>query len=272
VTDSEPPELTVVSLCRDNPEALAITLVAMVRSATGLRQSWEILVLDGSEGDACRQVVERLRPLLEAVPALNVRYHQLAPRGIYAAMNVALVLARGQALAFMHAGDHYLPGGLTRLVEHWQALRQPAAVFGQAWIQPPHGKGWLTPPDTVHRLQRWLRWMVPCHQSFLFEIGFARAHPYALGSLLADRAVMRAALRQSESSIYLRLPVCVYGLEGASSRLPALDDLMIRLLDPQRRAAERLAELLKLLLRPWAPAYPHLMRFRATVLGLLCAL
>jgi hypothetical protein len=206
---------------------------------------------------------------------LPLRLERRPPRGIYAAMNEALSLVQGQLVGFMHAGDRYLPGGLTLLVEHWLEQGKPAAVFGQAWVQPiaPSAwvRPWLTPPTVVIDLRRWLLWMVPCHQAFLFEVGFARSHPYATTSLVADRVVMRAALATCERRAYLRRPVCQYRLGGASSALPRWLELPARLLDSSRSWPERGVELPKACVGAWfSPLYPLMMRWRALLWASFC--
>lgn len=263
-----PPLLTVISLCRDNPQDLAFTLEAMPAAASGLTLPWELLVLDGSDRSACQAVALARASRL----ALPLRYEQRPPRGIYVAMNEALSLARGRVLAFMHSGDRYLPGGLTALVQHWLLRGEPPVVFGQAWIKPAEGfRPWLTPDPSMRRLDRWLLAMVPCHQAFLFEGNFARHNPYARGSLVADRSVMRAGLALAGPQAYLPQPVCEFALSGASSGLPDRSELLKRLLDPQRSLFERAAELMKGLLRPLlGSSYPRLMRCRSKLWGVLC--
>ncbi len=265
--------ITVVSLCRNNPAQLQATLAALPAAVDGLAEPWQVLVLDGSDDGACAEVALAQARALH----LPLRYVHRPARGIYAAMNEALALADGALVAFMHAGDRYTPVGVTALVQHWQSLVEPgrplpAAVFGQALVRPSGAAdGWLTPDPAMQRLQRWLRMMVPCHQAFVFERGFAQAHPYSMGSLVADRAVMRAALARTGPSAYLPRQVCEYALTGVSSRLPDAPELWRRLWDPQRTAVERLAELAKALLRPMqAEFYPRLMCWRARIWGLCC--
>jgi len=226
------------------------------------------LVLDGSVRPTCRQAALSIATRL----SLPLRLEQRPAQGIYVAMNQAVLLAHGQLLAFMHAGDRYLPGGLTALVEHWFGQGTPPAVFGQAWIQPGDGlRAWLTPDPAMGRLDRWLLAMVPCHQAFLFDRTFAREHPYRPGSLVADRSVMRAALAAAGSAAYLPKPVCEFDLTGVSSRLPAGWDVLRRLQDPQRSVLERVSELVKGVLRPMIRSnYPRVMRWRSRLWGQLC--
>ena len=173
----------MITICRNNPAQLQATLAALPAAVDGFTWPWQVLVFDGSVDDACAAVARTQAIALH----LPLRYELRPARGIYAAMNEALALADGALVAFMHAGDCYLPAGITALVQHWQALVEPgsplpAAVFGQAWVQPSGTvPAWLTPDPAMGRLRRWLRGMVPCHQAFVFEREFALAHPYAAG-------------------------------------------------------------------------------------------
>lgn len=270
------PMVTVVTLCRNNSQQLQATLSAMPAASEGLPGALEILVMDGSDGEDCTTCCQKLSH--EVGP---LRHQRLEPEGIYPAMNAALNLANGELVAFMHAGDRYLPGGLTALVKHWLSLsqaigRRPAGVFGQAWILPEPGKGppvapWLTPPSSV-RLHHWLRRMVPCHQAFLFDTTFARAHPYGSNSLVADRAVMREAILQVGAACYFSHPVCEFALDGVSSELPDTKEFIRRSRDRQRTAVEKMAELIKWLLRTCglASQQARFMRMHALLWAWCC--
>lgn len=266
--------ITVITLTRNNPAQLHATLEALPAATAELDLPWEVLVFDGSNDRACALVAHAQADAMD----LPLRYVHRQAHGIYAAMNDALALTDSSLIAFMHAGDRYVPDGLTALIVHWQTLLQPgqplpAAVFGQAWVQPSSCciTGWLTPDPAMRRLERWLLGMVPCHQAFVFERQFALTHPYTNEFILADRAVMRAALAITGSGAYLRQPVCIYDLSGASSCMPGFAELWRRLHEPQLTNPERAAELAKALLRPLlAGRYPQLMRWRAKLWARCC--
>lgn len=267
--------VTVITLTRNNPAQLEVTLATLQAATTGLPCTWEVLVIDGSDDEACALVSQAQARAMD----LPLRYVHRQARGIYAAMNDALALTDTSLVAFMHAGDRYLPGGLTALVAHWQTLLLPgqplpAAVFGQAWVQPSSNsctEAWLTPDPAMRHLQRWLTKMVPCHQGFVFERNFAEAHLYATDSIVADRAVIRTALALTGPSAYLRQPVCVFDLSGVSSCMPEVAELWRRLRAPQLTSQERAAELAKAILRPLlSGGYPRLMRYRAKLWAKCC--
>lgn len=243
--------ITVITLCRNNPQELAKTMAALPGAMEGLNQPWELLVLDGSDGMECGQVAMSLA----ATHHLPLQYEWRVAQGIYPAMNEALDLANGELVAFMHAGDRYLPRAVALLVNHWLALGRPAAVFGQAWIQPKTSpnlsfsvRPWLSPPPAVE-LQRWLSRMVPCHQAFVFGISFARTHRYGTNSLVSDRQVMREAIQQAGFTCFLPTPVCEYSLEGSSSQLPTTRAMVRHIKEPGRTTSERMVEPIKWALR-----------------------
>jgi glycosyltransferase involved in cell wall biosynthesis len=251
--------LTVLGLCRDNPLELEDSLASLAGQV--LPPDWrvELLLIDGSATVACQEVLHRWQPRMERT-GMTVRHHRHAPRGIYDALNAGLALSSGAWLQVLTAGDRYADAtSLARLLRHAHALAEerrgapPAAVFGQAWVDPPAGSGvppWLTPDPAVVRLDCWLRRMVPCHQAFLFRGDFARAHPYeARLGVTADRPVMRAAIRAAGPGAYLRQPVCHFRLGGVSSR----------------------QGMAKALLRPWPELTIRLMRRQARWMGWLCS-
>jgi len=262
---------SVVVLCRDNPCQLEETLSSLVLATQGLEPPFalELLVLDGSKTEACHKVFDAA-----ALQPWKRRLIPRPPQGIYDAMNAALREVSGSWVAFMNAGDLYVAGGLALLLLHAEAitatpgLHRPAAVFGQAWVEPPGWSlRWLTPDPAMNHLECWLNHMVPCHQSMLFSVDFARLHPYPLNSgTKADRMVMRAALDPAPKQVYVAKPVCRYRLGGQSSRLVAWTSLTAENLRP----GERLGEYLKVVLSPFRVGYPLLMWVRSRWFGWIC--
>lgn len=273
----EPVMVSVLTLCRDNPEELRETLGSIGAQRLPPAVAVEVVVVDGSRSEHCLDVV-RTCDLERRRQGWRLRWHPRPPRGIYDALNAGLELVRGCWLQVLPAGDLYADGAsLGRLLRHAERVttagaRPPAAVFGQAWVEVPgRPLRWLTPDPRVRSIRAWLARMVPCHQAMLFAADWARAHPYPAGSrVYGDRPVMRAALDASGPGAYLAEPVCRFRLGGLSSGLPGGHELLRRWRDPALDNRGRLAELGKALLLPLAGAYPHLMRARAAWMGWRC--
>lgn len=277
-------QMFLVSLlipCRDNPSDLSETLDSVFSQILPQGVFLDVIVVDGSTDGLCHDEVEQRRRSLEkgGIEARLIWIGRPA-RGVYDALNAALGRSEGRWLQVLPAGDrHADQNSLASLLHHFGRLQSawgatPAAVFGQAWVEVPGGRlRWLTPNPQVRSIQAWLRWMVPCHQAFLFDGDWARAHPYPEGSMVyGDRPVMRAALASGGPEAYLPSAVCRFRLGGISSGLPDRSALRRRLGDPALVGAERQQERIKALLQPLIPAalYPHLMRIRAAWLGWRC--
>lgn len=284
--------ITCIVLTRNNPEEFCQTLASVLSQrprswSRGSEDAWpwtcELLCIDGSGVPLSD---EEMRAPLQGLPfhvaarfSLR-RIHQFPPQGVYPAMNLGVSQASGDWLIFMNAGDTFSdPSALDRLQGATQdvALARrvpPRIVFGQAMITPERGQGppWLVPDPSVRRIDRWLRFLLPNHQSVLVERSWASSHPFRLDApQSADRAWLRLALAPPGAFAYLPEPVAIFHLGGLSSGLPDWRILRIRLAEPSRTLWEKLAEVAKYILRPLAQHYPLMMRMKSRIIGFLCS-
>lgn len=262
---------TVVVLCRNNPSELEETLHSLKGATDGLGPNYqlELLVIDGSNSNACSKVYHSIILL-----NWNCRFIHRFPNGTYDAMNIALGEVKGRWIAFMNSGDIYLRGGFATLLLYAESqsvkrsFKHLGAVFGQAWIEPPGlPLRWLTPNPRLDDIDVWLRHMVPCHQSMLFQTTFAKSNPYHLrAGSKADRAVIKASLTPPAEISYLSKPVCVFRLNGQSSRLFDWHSIT----SPGLAYNERLVEMIKIIISPFATVYPFFMWMRSIWFGWIC--
>lgn len=99
--------LSILTICRDNSDALTETLDSIASQRFQCEElGSEVLVVDGSESLCCFHATERYRPLL-AQQGWRLRWIERPARGIYDALNAALTLARGRWLQVLSAGDLY---------------------------------------------------------------------------------------------------------------------------------------------------------------------
>lgn len=282
-----PPQLiSVVTVCCGNPIALADTLSSIASqeapAGTEAGASWlDWVVVDGSEDGSCQRLLQQHDQSLGA-RGVALHYLRRQARGIYAGVNAGLAASRGAWLQVLPAGDaHADASSLARLARHARCLTargrvgnrpEPAAVFGQAWVEVPgRALRWLSPDPGVRAIGCWLRHMVPCHSALLFEGNWARRHAYREASMVyGDRPIMRAALATCGAEAYLAEPVCRFRLGGLSSGPADPATLLRRWRDPDLDRRGRAHELAKALLFPLRGTYPDLMRARARWLGWIC--
>lgn len=96
------PRFTVVTICRNALAGLRRTVETVLGQRYLALEYW---IVDGASTDG---TVEYLRGL----DARRVSVLSEPDRGISDAMNKGLSLASGEWVAFLHAGDEYLPGAL----------------------------------------------------------------------------------------------------------------------------------------------------------------
>lgn len=264
--------VTIVVVCRDNPAQLEVTLQSL--ELAGLPPCAEVLVVDGSSDDYCRDVLQNWQKGLATTDqkSWSISWIWLTPQGVYQAFNAAIGMARGRWLMFMNSGDSYLAMGLAHLLQ--VVDHQPTTldmVVGQALIvSPAAGIQWLSPDLRVRRLDRWKAQMVPCHQAILFARDFALSHPYPESAgPCGDRFVMRAGLSRSERSIYVPQPICIHRLDGVSNVPPSLAELQTLWTSVELSILDRFGLLLKFLLLPLWRWRPHWMKARSYLLGIL---
>jgi len=120
-----PPHILVVIPTRNRPADLDRCLESLLQVAY---PSWELLIVDQSDGDATRQVAEGYRQRLP-----EITYHRMQERGACRARNVALEWASSEIVAYLDddctVGHEWLTGVAAAFLRHPAA----ALVFGSVY-------------------------------------------------------------------------------------------------------------------------------------------
>lgn len=117
------PRLTIVTVCRNVKDQLAITVNSVLDAGC---DDLEYLIVDGASTDS---TVTYLRTLDHP----SVRFVSEADEGIADAMNKGLRLARGVWIMHLHAGDRLVPGALAEAMV--RAHESSADVFCSAIVK-----------------------------------------------------------------------------------------------------------------------------------------
>lgn len=146
----------------------------------------EHLIIDACSKDSTlslvRQYVER-----NAQPLHNIRILSEPDRGLYDAMNKAIMLAEGEYIVFLNAGDKlHADTTIEEVVKamDWEHRGvNPAVVYGETDLVDDEGRfvrhRRLSAPEklTAHSF---LSGMLVCHQSFYVRTDLARMFRYDL--------------------------------------------------------------------------------------------
>jgi len=162
------PRLSLCLVVRDGLAGLERSLRALERHRQALeRCGTELVVVDGESSDGS---LERAQAFAQSMHGhLAVAVHSQPPRGIYAAMNQAWRLARGEWLLFLNAGDLLLDGALAAEAITAGEVQGVASIQCQMAVFPPGGRRALWLPGRPVR----------AHQALLYRRDLHRRHgPY----------------------------------------------------------------------------------------------
>lgn len=106
---SQRPLITVVISLRNDAAGLEATLRSVV-GQDGV-DALEVLIVDGNSFDAPVRIVDQFRD------EVQIRFYPAFDRGIYSAWNKAVVLAKGDWLTFVGAGDTFTAEAIAALVD-----------------------------------------------------------------------------------------------------------------------------------------------------------
>lgn len=196
-----------------NAEAVLERTLRSVQRQT-VRDGVELLVVDGASTDGTLDLVRRY-------PDVVTRWVSEPDRGIYDAMNKGLVLATGEYVWFLNAGDELYDE--TTLALFFEKLSEAAGVYyGDALFVRDDGSAiGLRSEVTPHRLPARATWrdfshgMVICHQSFVARRSLAPTfrldHPYS-----ADIDWEIRCLKTARKVVNLGVPLSRYLVGGFS--------------------------------------------------------
>jgi glycosyltransferase involved in cell wall biosynthesis len=159
------PRLSICVVVRNGLTPLERSLRALERHGQSLRAcASEVVVVDGESRDGS---AERARAFARAMEGrLEVNVRSQPPQGIYAAMNQAWRLARGEWLLFLNAGDLLLDGALAGEAIAAAEAEGAASVQCQMAVFPPGGRRALWLPGHPVRAHQALLYRRDLHERF----------------------------------------------------------------------------------------------------------
>lgn len=157
--DSEtatPPRISIITVVRNDADALRRTLASVARHK-GLRS--EYLIIDGASSDGTLQVAAEHSELID-------RLLSEADHGIYDAMNKGMMLAQGDYLLFLNAGDELLLNP-EELVDDSDRIN--VLIYGKANMCAPDGSLRWVQGKRLKSRYRFFKGMPLCHQAILYR-------------------------------------------------------------------------------------------------------
>ena len=183
-------------------------------------KDYEYIVIDGASTDNTMQVVRRYEPLFEG----RMRYISEPDNGLYFAMNKGIVMAKGDFLWFMNAGDEVYADTTLQQVKDAFALSpdkdKANIIYGKALTADASGKTigeyHKQAPEKLTE-KSLLDGLVVCHQAMLVRRFVAPMYNTDY-RIAADYDWVIRLTRISEMNIYTGNYLCRFLADGLSQR------------------------------------------------------
>ena len=176
---------TVATVCYNASSTLRRTLQSVV---TQDYPHIEHLIIDGASKDDTAPLVQQYLALYEGIEDGRTLVFRSEPdKGLYDAMNKALLQATGDYILFLNAGDKFHTS--TTLADIAAQLSTssgenlPAVLYGDTHLVDDNGTFLrarrLSPPEQL-RMHDFINGMLVCHQAFFARTDLARIELYNL--------------------------------------------------------------------------------------------
>jgi len=184
---------------------------------------YEWVVVDGGSSDGSFEY-------LSSISNSKVQWVSETDNGIYHAMNKGLLMAKGEYMNFMNAGDNFCSENTLKLVyKEIKKIGSPDLIYGHSFNREANGVLHLKPC----RYSFFVNYGMPAsHQSMFYKSSIFERYKYDESLKIAsDYKLTSAVIKDSEYSISkVNFPICIFNLNGLSnynSDLAVLEQKMI---------------------------------------------
>lgn len=198
-------KVTVVTVCYNAKELLENT----IRSVSDQNyEDFEYIVVDGGSTDGTVDILNEYENVID-------RWVSEKDRGIYDAMNKAVLMAGGEWVIFMNAGDtFYSPDTLEKVFGKRAVPDTVDIIYGDV-AKPAQCGMTVKKAEPVHNGHR----MFFCHQSCFARRKALLDHPFDLTHpMSADFKFVKTMVKNKAGFMKLEFPVAYFDTGGVSNR------------------------------------------------------
>lgn len=199
-------KISIITICKDNPEELYFTLSSFYNE---LSSDVESIIVDGSKYEDCFDIASDFE---------KVSYHKQSSIGIYGAMNEGVRLSNGETIVFMNSGDTFDSSfDINIFVKKFRDNLSEKIIFGDS-VQFYHS--YLKKnnfPNFLHNKKDFWKNKLPSHQSVFCPKTILLAFPFdETKKISADTKFLIHAFQNNEYIYYPKL-ISRFKLGGISN-------------------------------------------------------
>ena len=168
------PKFSIVTVTYNAGKVLEDTIQSIISQTY---RNVEYIIVDGKSKDNTLEIVDKYRNHISKVVSEP-------DKGLYDAMNKGILLATGDYLCFLNAGDELHDNQtLQQIVHTLKCPTQPDVIYGETAIVDKEGRFLhmrrLSAPEKLH-WKSFKQGMLVCHQAFFARRELAVKHLYDL--------------------------------------------------------------------------------------------
>lgn len=199
-------KLTIVTVNRNNSKGLRKTMESVLSQSF---KDYEYIILDGASTDDSVEVIKSL-----SVP--SVVWKSEPDKGVYDAMNKALLMAGGEWVCFMNSGDCFHSASVLSEIfdAHDRELSGADVIYGDTMNTFSWGNI-IERPDGLKKMDRRMAF---CHQSSFVRTSQARSIMFDMRyKIAADYNMFYKLYKDGANFIYYPIVIADYEAEDGMS-------------------------------------------------------
>lgn len=195
------PKVSVITVTYNSSKVLERTIKSVVLQKYN---NVEYLIIDGQSQDETVEIAKKYKPFLSTIISEP-------DKGVYDAMNKGMLLASGEWVIFMNAGDVFCNDEVLKNIFSLEIDKKTAVLYGDTIYSYPFGR--YRAPGLKNNER------IFCHQSTFFKLDVLKKFPYDLKYKIAsDQNSYRKILENGWSEQYVPVDVAEYeAFSGLSS-------------------------------------------------------
>lgn len=227
-------DISVITLTKNNPYELKKTLNNICYQK--FRELIEILVIDGSDFEVFKLNKDFIKikknKIKKTIFINHINARENKAFGIYKSMNLGIKKSLGKFIIFMNSGDEfYNKKSILELYNGIKSLDEKSSFcFGQAEMISEIGISWLVPGRNIRNIKKWLRFMLPIHQSIIVSRYVASKTRFKEDCFIsADQLWKKEILISAKKFSFIKQPVAKFYIGGLSTSRPNFNRLKVHL-------------------------------------------
>ena len=196
-------KVSVITVCYNAEKDIEKTILSVINQEFN---SMEYLIIDGISTDNTLNICNKY--------SNHLKVYSEKDKGIYDAMNKGILLAKGEWIIFMNAGDVFYNKNVLNQVFQEEITPDVGVIFGDTYLDEQNKSDLIPFVFSKKKLAP----MGVVHQSIFTRTILAKQYPFELKfKFAADYNMIRTIYNNKWKFIYKETPICIFDTNGFSS-------------------------------------------------------